>query len=105
MKRKSRRHPQHLKRLTPAEIAKHARRALRPSYRVECFYKGFNWDLDRKLKKLARRPQSDSGMLMAASLRDVGFTFASKASAIAAVKRIKNGAPDVRAMTRFFEKA
>lgn len=73
---------------TKAQIAAEMRSVLRPRCDVECYYRGFDMALDRKLRKLAGR-DGESGMSLWIGLRDLCFRFATLPAAVAAAKRIK----------------
>jgi hypothetical protein len=92
-----------MKPLLAAEIKKRVREALKPRYAVECFYRGFNPQLDRTLERLARKRSDGSGMAITIGLRDTCFWFSSKTKALAAAKRLKT-AKGVRVMLRSFER-
>lgn len=92
--------------LSEAEIKKEIRSLLKPRFRIECYYVGFDPALDRKIARLSRKRSDGSGMLMSCGLRDLSFEgFASKAKATAAARRIKKKLPQVRVMLRSFEVA
>ena len=92
---------------TEAEIKRLVRQAFQPSYRVACYYRGFDADLDARLTKLARRPISGSGSWLTVELRDLSFDFGGrKTSALKAAARIKEAhIRGVRVMIESFEKA
>jgi len=95
------------KRPTEAEIKEIVRKTFQPSYRVACYYRGFDPDLDARLTQLARRPISGSGSWLTVDLRDLSFDFGGrKASALKAAARIKEARiRGVRVMIESFEKA
>lgn len=101
--------PRRLRRLkhpTEAEIKEAIRKTLQPSYRIICYYRGFNADLDAHLVKLARRPVSGSGNWLMLGLRDLAFDFKGRRGALKAAARIKEARiRGVYVMIESFEKA
>ena len=94
-----------LRPLSKAKLRAGVRLATRPSCSVVCFYQGFDPELDRKIRKLARRP-GESGMALWLNLRDLEFHYATETKGLAAAKRIKAASlAGVRVMVRHFRRA
>lgn len=90
---------------TKAQAAAALRNTLNPHYGVECYYRGFDMALDRKLRKLVGRA-GDSGMSLWLGLRDLSFRFTTEPAAVAAAKRVKAAKiRGVRVMLRGFWRA
>ena len=91
---------------TKTQIKKEIRRLLKPQHQIECYYSGYDRDLDHEIERLVKRPSAGSGMHMIIGLRDISFDgFSSEAKALAAAKRVKAKLRGVRVMLRSFKKA
>lgn len=86
------------------EIKKLVREVLRPRYTIECYYRGFDSEMDRGIERLAKTRLKGSGMLLAANLRDLCFDYISEAKAMAAATRIDSAFPKVIIMLRTFQR-
>ncbi len=85
-RRRSNRRP---RALTKREIAARISEALKARWSVECFYRGFDPLIDNRIRKLAGRRDSDSGMALWTGLRDMTFRCATEKAAVTVAKRIK----------------
>lgn len=96
-----------IRRLTEAQIKERIRKALQPRYRIVCYYRGFDPDIDARVAALAKRPISGSGSWLEVGLRDLEFDFETrKASALKAAARIKEARiRGLRVMLDSLEKA
>lgn len=106
-KKRRRRVQRRYKEPTAAQVKERLKKAFQPSYRIICYYRGFDPGLDDRIAKLARRPIHGSGSWLELGLRDLEFDFETKkASALKAAARIKDARiRGVRVMIDSIEKA